>query len=310
MAQSTSHWQENHRGKVLGSFVVGDPVIETAHRATYKARTIVGDHPVELTFLKSIGVQWAALHGLGANTLTHEFRTAAAMGSTHIVRHISVGTTREGQPYIARDRVMDSVDSSLTRPCEFLIATSVVVDIAETVIRLHDHGLFHVPMQLGNLAVTRTERGDPGRCRLRDLGGLRWLDLPASPPAGLRAADKAPEEIAQEALDGRVDVFNLGRLFYELLTGKSPVGPEDGADDFMSGSAPLPAIRVGVLRPDLFEEIDLFLLKALHRTPRSRPRTVAHFMRGLHHLVSVFADANPTTQVPGDLWQRATPHNR
>ena len=177
----------------------------------------------------------------------------------------------------------------------FKDATSLVVDVAEAVLAMHSLGIEGPTLHPGNLEVFPEGVGETRRCRLRDLSWLRWRDLPSPSGPSLRADTFSPEQAKGECPDVRTDVFNLGRLYYRLLTGISAFdGQEESVETLRTlylSDQTLPTCRLKDRRKDLFEEIDMFLVRVLHRSPEVRPENVQMF-GGVMHLVEVYEGAS------------------
>jgi hypothetical protein len=128
----------------------------------------------------------------------------------------------------------------------------------------------------------------------------------AMPPSQLSIV--RPEDFSGEAILPSADVFGLGVLTYQLLAGISPYGDDVHSIEDLKGvlqsDVSLPLHRLQGRHSEITEDGDVFLMKCLQRISGVRPATAGHFLRGIHHLVMVFADAHPDVEILGELWHR------
>jgi hypothetical protein len=161
------------------------------------------------------------------------------------------------------------------RPLDPGRATQIVTQVAAALQTAHDRSLIHRDVKPSNVLI---ESGD--HAYLADFG----LTRSASDPAGITASGDllgtldyvAPELIDGGGLDERVDIYGLGCLLYEALTGEVPF-PRDGhaAKLYAHLSAEPPAPRN--LRPDIPDAIDAVVRRALSKDPDDRQPTPAVF---------------------------------
>ena len=161
-------------------------------------------------------------------------------------------------------------------------AARVLDQVAAALCHLHGRGLVHLDLKPQNILVI-----DDGRVKLIDFGLAQPADDRQTPIAGSTfdaAAYLAPEQVCGVSVDVATDVYALGCLVYELLTGGPPftaVKPGSVTDDLIRARTernPEPPSRV---RPDLLlpRWVDDVLLRALARDPTARYRDVESLAR-------------------------------
>jgi serine/threonine-protein kinase len=146
--------------------------------------------------------------------------------------------------------------------------------LCEAVAYLHEQGIVHYDLKPGNVVLC-----DDGSVRLIDLGMAHEIvtsrfALSASAPPFATSDYVAPEQIRRRRGRPSVDIYALGAMLYEMLTGHPPF---EGDDPFVLASARQigdpPAPRA--LCPDVSEQAEEIVLRALRRDPGQRYSTVA-----------------------------------
>ncbi len=126
----------------------------------------------------------------------------------------------------------------------------------------HGRHIIHADISPSNLLLTTS-----GEVRVADFGIARREGNGAGVVEG-KWAYMAPEQARGEALTPRSDVFALGVVLYELVTGQHPLGRQISADERESG--PMRVVPPRVVKPGLPAGIDQICMKALAHDPRER----------------------------------------
>lgn len=158
-----------------------------------------------------------------------EARTASALDHPNICTIYEVGETPEGQLYLAMACYEgETLKSRLERgPLPAAEALRVVLQIAGGLAKAHRHGIVHRDIKPANLMITAD-----GLVKILDFGIAR---LPGQSPAVPLLGTPGympPEQVRGGEVDARSDVWALGAVLYEMLTGRrpdrSPRGPISG----------------------------------------------------------------------------------
>jgi serine/threonine-protein kinase len=183
----------------------------------------------------------------------------------------------DGVPYIAMKRVRgESLADALERDgaLEPERALDVLGQVATALDSAHERGIVHRDVKPHNILISSAE--DPagaGKAYLCDFGIIK--DTAASrgvtsPAQTVGTRDyMAPEQFRGDAVDGRTDVYALGCVLFETLTGSPPFSSE-GADVLMYAHLEKPPPSAHERRPDLPVEIDSVLHKALAKRKEDR----------------------------------------
>jgi YVTN family beta-propeller protein len=204
-----------------------------------------------------------------------ESRLAASMDHPHIIPIYEAGEA-DGQVYLAMRYVEGTDLKTLLQegPLPVERTVSILDQVADALDAAHSHGLVHRDVKPGNILVAaKVDRGSPEYCYLCDFG----LTKPASGASELTGSGQvwgtgdylAPEQIHGEPVDSRTDVYALGCMVYECLTGSVPYPREhEVAVMFAHLSQPPPAATA--LRPELPPGIDPVIAIAMAKEKDQR----------------------------------------
>jgi len=193
--------------------------------AVYKARQKHLDRLVALKILPPRVGRDPAF----AERFTREARSLARLNHPHIVTVHDFGRTADGLCYFLMEYV-DGTDlrqviaSRTLTPHE---ALSIVPQICEALQFAHERGIVHRDIKPENILLDKN-----GKVKIADFGLARLLD-PTAEAYTLTAVDQrmgtplymAPEQVEHpHSVDHRADIYSLGVVFYEMLTGELPLG--------------------------------------------------------------------------------------
>jgi serine/threonine protein kinase len=151
-----------------------------------------------------------------------EARILAKLDHPHIVPVHDVGRTADGRCYVVSKFIAgsDLARQIKTGRLSYLEAVELVATVAEALHHAHTHGLVHRDVKPANILIDQA-----GKVYLADFGlALREEDYGRDAGICGTPAYMSPEQANGEGhrVDGRSDIFSLGVVFYELLTGRRP----------------------------------------------------------------------------------------
>jgi len=265
-------------GQKLGPYQIqsalGSGGIATIYRAT--------DANAEIVALKVI----LPPPGMGGEILSRferEARTAARLNHPAIVPVLDVGHV-EGYAYLAMPLVegQNLADhlAEVTRLDE-AAAADIVWQMADALHYAHQQGVIHRDVKPSNILLT-----GESQALLTDFGVALALDDPALTQAGHTVGTPfymSPEQAAGETLDGRTDIYSLGVVLYQMVTGELP----------FAGNTPQ-LLHAHVYNPppqpstiaQISADMETIILQALAKGPADRFQSGAEMAEALAHLSS------------------------
>jgi len=213
-----------------------------------------------------------------------EARATARLKNDHVARILDVGELESGVPYIVMEYLEGSDLGDLLAeqgPPRPELAVHYVLQACEALAEAHGCGIIHRDLKPTNLFLTRTRGGAP-LVKVLDFGVSRFneastVDVQLTRTASVVGSPlyMAPEQMrAARNADERSDIWALGVILYEFLTGVVPFKGESMTDLFakiVSGPPPAPH----VLRPEVSPSLSAIVMRCLSVDPAGRPANIA-----------------------------------
>jgi eukaryotic-like serine/threonine-protein kinase len=256
---------------------------------------------VDLDAPRAIKVPHACEDGYEAmaERFRREARIAARLSSEHAVRVCDSGRLESGAPYIVMERLEGGDLAELLRRRGRLPIADAARHVAQAcaaVAELHALGFVHLDLKPSNLFLTT--RTDGSRClKVLDFGIARpsWLPGPGNLEGS--AGYMAPEQaLPSPELGPAADVWALGVILYELLTGRLPFRADTLVATLLLAMTQDPA-PPGSRRLDLPPALSDVVMRCLEKIPARRFQNAAELLAALQPFVS---DARSSDDDDGD----------
>jgi serine/threonine protein kinase len=215
-----------------------------------------------------------------------EARVCAKLNNEHVVRVIDFGTWRDHAVYMAMECLEGEDLAAHLRDrgqLEVKVAIDYAVQACEGLAEVHANGVVHRDLKPSNLFLTRRDDGSP-LIKILDFGISKWVEPNSGVDAELTETGAvlgtprfmSPEQLfGANDVDARADVWALGAIVYQLLTGKPPFEATSLPNLcalLLTGESPTPP---STLRPELTPAIDAAILGCLERDVALRTPNVA-----------------------------------
>lgn len=269
--------------------LVGDYLVEQAHAGGGFATVYRATH-IETRRIVAVKLLHLGLAG-SPKLLRRFYREVELVGRLrhpNIVECLGFGEHTDGRPYLAMEWLDGATLSELVRERGRLTvrdAVRVIRELCAPLDATHAIGVVHRDLKASNV-IAVPEHGWY-RLTLVDFGIAKLLDPEVGDGAALTTVGvrvgsphcMAPEQIRGEAVDARADIYALGVLFYQLLTGAPPfigASADEVEDLHLSAAPPSPSSIVSV--PASIESI---VLTCLEKDPSRRFGTVTDLRAAL-----------------------------
>lgn len=263
----------------IGRYEILDEVGQGAMGTVYRAR----DPLIERTVaIKTVPLAQLRQEGGDAESrFLREAQSAGRLSHPNIVTIYDVGET-EGLAYIAMEYLSGATLREVMNkgPIPLDLALDTALQMAEALAFAHEHGVIHRDIKPANVVVT----GQRGRVKLTDFGIAHLLNSDRTQTGQMLGSPRymSPEQAMGREIDGRSDIFSLGAVLYEMLTGQYA---------FDGSSLPAIVYRVihetsvpaATLRPQLPAGMASLLAQMLDKNPQARPdaRTLVNALHAL-----------------------------
>ncbi len=296
------------QGRALSHYEILEQVGRGGMGVVYKARdTVLG----RLVAIKQLPAELAD-DPTRVELLRREAQAIAALDHPRIVTIYSVeqlaGSLCLVMEYVQGESLARAIPANGFPLGQFL---DIAIPLADALGTAHERGIIHRDLKPGNIMLS-----PDGRPKILDFGLARLRPVPSGEPesqlitqgvslAGPQAGTlpyMSPEQLCNELVDHRSDLFSLGIVLYEMATGRYPFRRDEGSvvTSLLRDSPP----PVETVRPDLPPQLGRILDHCLEKEPGKRTQSAADLRHQLQDLRSETATGRRLATHPRRARQR------
>jgi serine/threonine protein kinase len=292
-------------GQVVGNYKLISKLGEGGMGVVY-----LGEHPVigKKVAMKAIHPELARNPEV-VSRFVMEAKAVNQIGHEHIVDIGDFGNTPDGDFYFIMEYLQgESLADRLKR--EIVLsknrALSIAAQVADALGASHDHGIIHRDLKPENIFLI-TRRGNPDFVKVLDFGLAKLTQTEEKVTHKTRAGSvmgtpyyMSPEQgEGKVQIDHRADIYSLGIILFEMLTGKVPFGGE-GYGEIIVKHITHQAPSARKINPAISASVEMVLFQALAKDREDRFQTMHEFRNALLDPEGYLAGA-PSVGMPAEL---------
>ncbi len=271
-------------GKVVaGRYRLETRIGEGGMGVVYRARHVLIDRVVALKLIRPDLRGETHLRAW----MLREARAANRVDHAHIIDIHDIGETEEGELYLVMEYLVGTpLSAELARgPMPIARGVDILEQMCAALARAHDLGVVHRDLKSDNILLTH-RGGRKDFVKILDFGLAAIARDPRLAPKGAVFGTPeymAPEQARGEEATPHADLYALGVLFYEMLTGQLPFRANDRETLLEMQRTAIPR-RPRTIRPDAHPQGELIALRLLEKDLRKRYRDAHHLQEELKAL--------------------------
>ncbi len=285
-------------GHALGRYHILEKLGEGGMAVVYKAYDTHLEHEVAVKVIRLDNLPRNA-EERALKRFEREAKAVARLDHPNLVKVTDYGEY-EGNPYLVMPYVPGGTLKEYLKDhvlVDWREAASILLPVAQALAYAHEQGLIHRDVKPSNILLSA--KGWP---MLTDFGVAKVVDDEMTQDLTGTSATvgtpeyMAPEQVMSKTVDHRADIYALGVVFYEMVTGRRPYEADTPMAVLVKhASAPLPRPRD--LLPGLPDGVEHVLLKALAKQPEDRYQDMSAFAAALQGLERARPETKPVEKI-------------
>jgi eukaryotic-like serine/threonine-protein kinase len=233
--------------------------------------------------IKSVSLKTSFHQQHKIDNLLQEARTVSKLQHPNIVSIYDVGSDQL-TPYLVLEYVKgESLQSLIDKKLSEQQAIHIMRDVLAGVAAAHAKGIIHCDLKPANILITAN-----GQAKVADFGLALLADTQQEDETQLAGTPQymAPEYIETRKHLAVSDVFSLGLIFYQLITGKLAVDGDD-VYQLLNAIANQPITPPSSIKPEIDEKLNALIMKALQKDPADRYQDASEMLSALENTLAL-----------------------
>ncbi len=234
--------------------------------------------------------------------VTREARAMGRLGDHPNIVTIHDMGEHEGQPYIVIPVMPGGdVEGLIEKATEHRLPLDKAIDIAKAVCRglefAHSKGIIHRDIKPGNVWLSAD-----GTAEIGDFGLALAVDLSRLTQAGMMVGTVTympPEQAMGGKVTAKADLYSLGAMLYEMVTGRPPFVGDDSVA-IIGQHINTPPVSPTWHRADLLPALETLILQLLEKDPEKRPESAAVVLQALEAIEAGKIKKEPSKEAPAE----------
>lgn len=254
----------------------------------YKAKHDMMDRFVAIKMLQAQHVR----DGNAIRRFRQEAKAASRLSHPNVITIHDFGMSPNGQPYIVMDYIEGiGLDAIIKKDGKVGVDRSVKIfaQACDALAHAHEQGIVHRDLKPSNIMLIETEE-EKDFVKIVDFGVAKLIPFSGEDSQRLTQTGEvcgspiymSPEQCMGHRLDARSDIYSMGVMIYESITGELPLLGNTMVDT-MNKHLTESAKPFSVIRPDLYipERIEKVVFKALEKDPKNRQQSMTELKQEL-----------------------------
>jgi serine/threonine protein kinase len=264
----------------IGKYPVIREIGRGATSVVYLGRDPFANREVAIKVLKKQPLQDTDLQRRFRKVFLNEAALVGKLFHPHILG-IYDAVSDEHQSYIVMEYVDGKTLEDLCEPATLLSVSKVVEIVFKCSLALafaQRHGVIHCDIKPANILIS-----DDTNIKISDFGAAQYEEAQHTHLQGIGSpAYMSPEQVQDREVTFHTDIYSLGVVMYQMLTGKLPFRASTKAS-LLYQVVNIPAVPPSTFRREISSDLDRVVLRCLEKDPEARYATWADFSRELTH---------------------------